>query len=242
MRSFVLFLFAFLILTASAADTPKSTSAKKPPTQLYIAAGTLISGSGAPIQVHSLHAMLQHAASPSVEQKQNEGQKQNGPSVVTITSGTAFLSNSSLGTLLNSKLDQRGLQDIKVSNDKGQVKITGKDKKAVSVPFTIGGPISLMPQGSIRLQTKKVQVAHIPGLADLLGVDPKKMTGDGSVKGVQASKDAIIFDPDLLWGLPVHGRVTRLTFERNGLLLVFGEAKRPVRTRGTTAAVTHGKK
>jgi hypothetical protein len=105
------------------------------------------------------------------------------------------------------------------------VKITGTSKKSLSVPFTIEGPLALTPDGQIRLETKKIQVAKLPGLAGLLGMDPQKMLGGSPTKGVKTEKDAITFDPDLLWGLPVHGKVTRLAYEKSGLLLVFGDTK-----------------
>jgi len=103
------------------------------------------------------------------------------------------------------------------------VKITGKAKKGVSLPFTIEGPVSLTDKGHIRLQMTEMKVAHLPkGVAQLLGIDPEKMAGDGTVKGVSMDKNSISFDPDLLWGLPVHGQVTRLVVQNNGLLLLFG--------------------
>lgn len=225
LRAAVILFLAFSTLPVRAADTPKDQQPQKP-TQLFIASGTLISGNGAPIQVRSLKAAIQEQSSPDGKQQQGD------PKAVTISSGSAFLSNSTLSRLLNSKLNQRGLEDIKVSNDKGRVKITGTSKKSVSVPFTIEGPLSLTPKGQIRLETKKVQVAKIPGLAGLLGINPEKMIDGGPVKGLQTEKDAITFDPDLLWGLPVHGKVTRLAYQNNGLLLVFGESKTPNKAAG----------
>lgn len=221
MRRAAPFLLALVSVAVLAADTPNNSEPRKPPTRLDIASGTLISGSGAPIEVRSLKTTIEKG-----ENHPEKGKKaESGQTAITIASGTAFLSIDSLSKLLNSKFGERGLQDIKVSNDKGQVKITGTAKKKMSVPFTIEGPVTLAPNGFIRLSTEKVQVAKVPGLADLLGVKPDKLVGDGSVKGVKAEKDAILFDPDLLWGLPVHGRVTRLAFNGKGLLLVFGDQK-----------------
>lgn len=221
MRLVVPCLIALLSSALLAADTPNNSQSSKPSTRLDIASGTLISGSGAPIEVRSFKTTIEKGENHPGRNKEEKS----GPTVVTIASGTAFLTVDSLSKLLNSKFGERGLQDIKVSEDKGRVKITGTAKKKVSVPFTIEGPITLAPNGFIRLGTEKVQVAKLPGLADLLGVKPDKLVGDGSVKGVKAEKDAILFDPDLLWGLPVHGRVTRLAFNGKGLLLVFGEQK-----------------
>ncbi len=230
LRAALVAILALSTLPARAADTPKGQQPSSKPTQLFIASGTLVSGDGAPIQVHSLKAAIEDQPSPSGQKQQTD------PKAVSISSGSAFLSNSSLGRLLNSKLNQRGLQDIKVSNDKGRVKITGTSKKSISVPFTIEGPVSLTSNGQIRLETKKVQVANLPGLAGLLGINPEKMIDGGPVKGVQTEKDAITFDPDLLWGLPVHGKVTRLAYERNGLLLVFGDTKPAKKADGKRAS------
>ncbi len=233
MRLFVLSVLLILLgVAANPADNRKRDNQdkgakNKQPSRLNIASGVLVSGSGAPIEVRSLKATILDDG--------HDKQKK----VVTIASGTAFISNDGLGTLLNSKLEQRGLENIKISNDHGQVKITGSAKKAVSLPLTIEGPIALTPQGFIRLSTREIKLANLPGLADLLGIKPDKIVGDGSVKGVQAEKDAIIFDPDLLWGLPVHGKVTRLAFNQKGLLLVFGEQKEPPSKRTTTTAARH---
>jgi hypothetical protein len=172
-----------------------------------------VSGSGGPIEVRSFSALIQDGRAPGKSSDKQE-------KVVTIVAGTAFLSNDTMSKLLNDKFRKR--KDISVSNDNGKVKITGKAKKTITIPFTIEGPVSLTQQGFIQLKTETVKAGKLPGLAELLGMNPEKMTGDGSVKGVRADKNSISFDPDLLWGLPVHGKVTKLALERNGLLLVFG--------------------
>jgi hypothetical protein len=48
------------------------------------------------------------------------------------------------------------------------------------------------------------------------------MIGSDKGKGVQASKNSVTFDPDLMWGLPIHGRVVRAATTNKGLLLTFG--------------------
>jgi hypothetical protein len=200
-------------------EKPKSEVVKSAPSRLYIASGTLISGSGAPIELRSLHASIEDGKG-----KKGCDPKAAPPQVVSIADGNAFLSDNSLNTLLNAAVAGHSLQNIKVSSEKGKVKITGTAQKTIPVAFSVEGPVTLTPQGLIRLKAEKVSVADLPGLADLLGLNPKNLTDHGSIKGVQAQKDAILFDPDLLWGLPVHGRVTRLVLERNGLLLTFGNA------------------
>ncbi len=218
----VLFSTMLLLTTASAiaADVkPAEKPNSKPPSRLLIRSGTLVSSDGVPIQLHDFEA--------DIADDHAKGSQHLGSKIVVIRTGYAFLSNDALSRLLTDKLKGHNLENIKVSNDKGEVKITGKAKKGVTVPFTIQGRVSLTDQGYIRLETRTEKVAHLPkGLADLLGMNPEKLAGDGKVKGVSADKNSISFDPDLLWGLPVHGQVAHLTVERNGLLLVFGAAGR----------------
>ncbi len=58
MRLFLLCIFSLLLLAATAAEKVKNEGDKKP-TELSIASGVLVSGSGAPIQVRSLKASIQ---------------------------------------------------------------------------------------------------------------------------------------------------------------------------------------
>ncbi len=213
---------AFVLTPAFAADPKPATN--KAPIRLRIRSGTLIGSDGAPIELRGFEADVADGnCDPS---KDHVGDK-----VVLIRAGDAFLSNESLGRLLTDKLKDHNLTDIKISNDKGKVKITGTAKKAISVPFTIEGPVTLTDKGLIRLEMATMKVAHLPkGVAEFLGIDPEKMAGDGKVKGVSMEKNAIAFDPDLLWDLPVHGRVRRLTVGKNGLRLMFGT--QPQKKRG----------
>ncbi len=217
---FVLFsTLLFLTAVFAIAAKPAEKSDSKPPSRLLIRSGALVSSDGVPIQLHAFEADIADGSA--------KGSEHLGSKIVVIKTGDAFLSNDALSRLLTDKLKDHRLEDIKVSNDKGKVKITGKAKKGVIVPFTIEGPVSLTDKGYIRLETQTERVAHLPkGLANLLGMDPEKLAGDGKVKGVSADRNSISFDPDLLWGLPVHAQVTHLTVERNGLLLVFGAGGR----------------
>ena len=213
-RYFLVLLLLYVTCALAEDATAIRTTGK--PAQLFIRSGTLVSGDGAPIQLRSFEAKI----SDGVDKKSPEHV---GNKIVLVKSGDAFISNDALGRLLNGKLKDHHMEDIKVTSDKGKIKITGKARKAVTVPFTIEGPVSLTDKRLIRLEMATVKVAHLPkGVVDFLGMDPEKLAGDGSVKGVSMDKNAIAFDPDLLWGLPVHGQVTRLAVQNNGLLLIFG--------------------
>jgi hypothetical protein len=211
------FLLIFILIAAALAEDATATKTNgKPPTRLLIRSGTLVGADGGPIQLRGFEADI----ADGVDKKSSAHV---GNKIVLIRTGDAFISNDSLGRLLTGKLKDHHMEEIKVTNDKGRIKITGKAKKGITVPFTIEGPVSLTDKGLIRLEMAKVNVAHLPkGVADFLGMDPEKLAGDGTVKGVSMDRNAIAFDPDLLWGLPVHGQVTRLVVQNSGLLLIFG--------------------
>jgi hypothetical protein len=219
-RYFLMFLLLHVTCALAEDATPNVKANGKTPTRLLIRAGMLVSADGAPIQLRSFEADI----ADGVDRKSSEHV---GNKIVLIKKGDAFISNDALGRLLTGKLKDHNMEDIKVTNDRGKVKITGKAKKGITVPFTIEGPVSLTDKGLIRLEMAKVNVAHLPkGVVDLFGIDPEKLAGDGTVKGVSMEKNAIAFDPDLLWGLPVHGQVTRLVVQNNGLMLIFGGGQR----------------
>ena len=219
-----------LLLPAGAigGGDPQSNSdaGAHPPARLSIASGILYSATGAAIQLRSVNAEIQHGSCGGEQNKP-------GASCVSVENGAAVISDDSLSKLLNEKLAGRGLKEIKVSEDKGKVKITGKADKLLTMPFTVEGPVSLTKDGNIRLQTETVRVAKLPGLADLLGVDPEKMTGDNSIKGITADKNSITFDPNLLWGMSVNGKVTRLVLQHTGLVLMFGQPPAPAVKKAT---------
>jgi hypothetical protein len=230
-RSFFVLLTAAGVLTSAAAhgaDSDKQHSAPhKPPTRLYIASGALHTGDGAVVRLNQVNATIQNQ---SGEEQGKNGGKDDGSKkqkVVLINSGAVGISYDSLTRLLNGRISDGRLKDLKVTTEDGQVKITGKEKKGVDVPFEIKGPVKATPDGMIQLQSSTVKVAKLPGLAGLLGVTPKGAVGNSAGKGVHAQDHSIIFDPDQLWGLPVHGRVTKVTVQKDGLLLSMGAAKNP---------------
>lgn len=189
-------------------------------TKLRIKSGTLYTKSGIPIQLTNANARIAGGLKPEV------GDKDGNKDVVFLDQGVVTLSDDSLSKLLQSKVKDKGVEDLKVTTDKGQIKITGKMKKLISVPMTIEGPASATSDGKIELHTKEVKTAKLPikGLADALGLNVSKVVGDS--KGVKSQGDTIIFDPDELWGLPIHGFVTQVVVQQNGIVLHFGAPER----------------
>jgi len=59
-------------------------------------------------------------------------------------------------------------------------------------------------------------------------MDPANSVGDSSEKGIRAENDQLIFDPNLLWGLSVKGKLTGAKVTNIGLMLSYGTVRRTV--------------
>ena len=229
-------LFTTLFLCAAV-----SVFAQAPPnsghmTRLVIDSGVLYTRSGIPIRLSHANARIapgMHATSSNGQTSSNANENK----IVFLDSGRVILSDDSLTKLMNSKVQGKGIEDLKVTTADGQVKITGKMKKVVAVPITIQGPASVTQDGKIDLHTRTEKASFLPikGLADALGMSVSKVVGN-KAKGVKAEGDNdIIFDPDELWGIPIHGSVTRVQVEKDGLVLTFGSQPRAARTHMASA-------
>ncbi len=231
--------FATLLVCAGlgvfgfAADQPSNNG---PMTRLRIDAGMLYTKSGIPIKLTHANARIRSGLKPAGDGKQSGGASNPENDVVLLDSGVVSLSDDSLTKLLREKVKDKGIEDLKVTTDKGQIKITGKVKKLIAVPMTIEGPATATSDGKIEMRTKEMKTAKLPikGLADALGMNVSHVVGDS--KGVKSEGDTIIFDPDELWGLPIHGFVTHVSVVQNGIVLHFGAAPQPKKTTRVASA------
>lgn len=229
MRLIAAFLLAFVgvgLLCAQAA---------KKPSRLHIAGGTLYTSAGIPVLLHGVDALIAPGGKP---QPNMDGK------MVLIDRGTIGLTYDALTRLLNQKLDGGKVQDLKVTSDKGQVKINGKVHKGIAIPFEVKGPVTVTSDGKLDLHASTEKAAKLPigGIADALGLNMQKMVGDK--KGVKSSGQDIVFDPDALWGLPIHSHVTAAHVEAKELVLVVGTPARsrpPKKQAKATSAAAQGK-
>jgi hypothetical protein len=222
-RQLVFLLFvAAATAVSSARDQQQNQSSSgqqqaKGSSHLYIDSGELLSANGLPIHVSRFDAIV--GGDQKVQPR--EGGKK---TVVTIHNGVAFLSRDAITKLLNSHLASGNIKDLSVTTETNKVTIKGKAHKAIDVPFEIDGPVTATPDGMIKLQVSDEHAAHLPkGLSKALGFnDLSKMISSNAAKGIKADKNSVTFDPDLMWGLPIHGRVVKAATTAKGLLLTFG--------------------
>lgn len=227
-----LLIFAAVLFSSASDQTGKQPHQRNvgKPSRLRVDSGTLFTFDGVPIELRGVMATIQKRSSKPQPQGKEDDDGGDAPArgesrseLVTIDSGRVLVSDESLTKLMNEKISKNGkVYDLKLTADKNQLKITGKAKKVIDVPFTLEGPVKPTPDGQIELDAKSVKAADIPGLAQLFGFTVQKAVGTKAAKGVHAEQNTIIFDPDKLWGLPVHGKVTGVQLQPHGVVLVFG--------------------
>ena len=216
----VLLLLCAAAVMNSAAQS-KSNDGQKPPSRLHVNSGTLYTSHGVPILLHDVDALIAPGG------KAAKGNNMDGK-LVLIDRGSIGLTYNALTRLLNQKLQGGKISDLKVTSDKDKVVISGKVHKGIDIPFQVKGPVSVTSDGKLDLHASTEKAAKLPigGIADALGLNMQSMVGSNK-KGVDAHGQDIVFDPDELWGLPVHSHITNAKVQANELLLVVGAPKRP---------------
>ena len=213
-----------------AADAPKPQGR---PSHLQVKSATLITGSGAPVQLTNVKATI-----PPKEQQ---------PKPTFISSGSAFLTPESLTTLIQDKLGKNEkLSDFKVKTENGnKAMISAKVKKAgVPVPFSVEGPVTVTAEGQLRMAIKSQKAMGVPmkALAEAFGMEPKDSIKTKQGKGFRIEEDAIFIDPNQLLGSIAQGHVQKATVSDKGLTLIFGEAGTQARSVARTQAPSKAKK
>lgn len=227
-------LFAALLLAFASLASLCAAQAGKQPSRLHIAGGTLYTSSGTPILLHGVDALIAPGGKPEPSM---------GGKMVLIDRGVIGLTYDALTRLLNKKLQGGKIEDLKVTTENGQIKINGKVHKGVAIPFEVKGPVTVTSDGKLDLHASTEKAAKLPisGIADALGLNMQKMVGQK--KGVNSKGQDIVFDPDELWGLPIHSHVTAARVEAKELVLVVGNPaprRVPKKQVRTASAAIHG--
>ena len=223
----LLLLFPCAVLSGASDQKSDGKQNSGKPSRLQVDSGTLFTSSGIPVALRRVLATIQKRSNQNSKDGADPDGSENASEVVTIDSGRVVLTDTSLTRLMNQKIGQDGkVHDLKVTSEKGQLKITGKAKKTIAVPFTLEGPLKPTADGQVELQANEVKAVDIPGLAQLLGFNVQKAVGTNAAKGVHAQKNTIIFNPDKLWGLPIHGKVTGVDVQQNRVVLTFGNQQK----------------
>ena len=205
-----------LVVAATVADrsTPKPSPQHTESRRLLIRSGTLYTKDGVPINLSGFDSEIQSDKTES----NNSSSKPQIRDVI-VRSGEAFVRAQDIATLLRSHMSGDKISDLSVESSGEELKISGNLKgKAIPAHFEIKGPVTLSPNGQIDLHERSKKLDKLP--LGLFGVDTSKVVGNSH--GISATKDDILMDPNTLWGMSVHGKLTAVKLVKDGLALVYG--------------------
>lgn len=117
------------------------------------------------------------------------------------------------------------LKELSVTIKGSELKVKGVLASKGGIAFESTGTLAVTPEGWIRVHTTKVKALHLPvkGLMDLVGLDTADLLNTKKIAGVQADKDDLILDPELILPPPqLHGRLKSVRVENGGVALAFG--------------------
>jgi hypothetical protein len=147
---------------------------------------------------------------------------------VVVDAGEVAVDVASLNALLTRTLENghSNVRKLRVSiDDKGQLKQTGTIDKAIDLPFSSRGELSVTPDGRIRLHTRAVRGYGVPmtPLLKLFGVRMDDLIKVPSDRGISADGDDLLLDPSKLLPAPaIRGRITTVRLEGQALVETFG--------------------
>jgi hypothetical protein len=117
------------------------------------------------------------------------------------------------------------VRDLTVSFEDGQVHVAGKLHKMIDVPFSAEGPLSVTPDGSVRMHFTKITAAGLvhKKVLDWLGLDASAVASAGKSHSFQVIGDDFIFPLHVLFPPPhFTGLLRSATIEGHDLKLVLG--------------------
>ncbi len=105
------------------------------------------------------------------------------------------------------------IKDVKVEFLPGRIKMSGKMKKLIWVPFSMEGTVSPTPDGKILLTPSDIRTAGIPvkSMLSLFGLTTSKLISISAERGLYFEGNNVILDPGTLFPPPkLDGAVTRV--------------------------------
>jgi hypothetical protein len=146
---------------------------------------------------------------------------------------------SSLQNLMNRHVfayDGSPLKDLVLAADGGRIKMKGKLRKGVDVPFSTTASIAPTSDGQMRLHVESMKALGIPakGLLGIFGLKLDDVMDIKRRRGVDVQDNDIVIAPGQILPPPeIRGRLTQVSLQGNRLLQTFEDT-----TRGRPARLT----
>ena len=215
-----------------------------------IAAGQSDAPSYPPVQIamHNVHLHLAEGITLDVRELRGEmiSRKSNQPPVfgdpksytLHVFTGEASMTTASLTALLNDYLfsyDGAPLKELKVETKGNQLRLSGKVKKGVEVPFSVVSDVSVSPDGRLLLRTDKIKAAGLPakGLMDFFDLKLEELVSLEKARGVTAKDNDLLLDPARILPPPViQGHLASVRVEGDRIIQTFTSDEHPTLISG----------
>jgi len=193
------------------------------------------------IEMHNVHLHLAEGIMLDVRRLRGEmiSRKDNQPPVfgdaksytLHVFAAEASMTTASLTSLLNDYLfsyDGAPLKDLKVETKGHQLKLSGKLKKGVEVPFSVVSDVSVSPDGRLLLHSQKIKAVGLPakGMMDLFDLELDELVSLEKAHGVTAKDNDLLLDPGRILPPPVmQGHLASVRVEGDRIIQTFASDK-----------------
>jgi hypothetical protein len=156
-----------------------------------------------------------------------------GSFTIAIDSARISLDTADLSGLLNQfvfRYHGAAIRELHARTQDGRLRLHGKIRKVLSLPFTIVASVRVTPAGLIRLHPDQVQVLGIgvKGLLSVLSVELDDLIRGNRLHGVTVAGNDLVLDPTELLPPPrIRGRLQALLVEPAAVVQVFGRRQEP---------------
>jgi hypothetical protein len=150
--------------------------------------------------------------------------------VLRLQTATMSMDMASLQNLMNRYVfayEGSPLKDLTVQVEEGRLKMKGKLRKGVEVPFSTTASVSTTPDGRLRLHAESLKALGVPakGLLEIFGLKLDDVMDIKKRRGVEVQdNDIIIAAGQVLPPPEIAGRLAKVSLSGNTLLQVFDDA------------------
>lgn len=150
--------------------------------------------------------------------------------VLRLQTATMSMDMASLQNLMNRYVfayEGSPLKDLTVQVEEGRLKMKGKLRKGVEVPFSTTASVSTTEDGRLRLHAESLKALGVPakGLLDLFGLKLDNVMDIKKRRGVEVQdNDIIIAAGQILPPPEIIGRLAKVSIAGNTLVQVFDDA------------------
>ena len=147
---------------------------------------------------------------------------------ISIADAEVALDMRSLAAMMNRYVfpgEDAPLRDLEITAEGERLRIHGKMRKGVVVPFTMLGNVSATANGEVEIVPVELHAAGVPvrGLLDFFGVELDDLVKENDAVGVRVEENAMFLEPKAILPPPrLNGRIVEVRVDGDRLIQRFG--------------------